>query len=280
MKLLAALLSATLVPAAMAAPGAESLKASGEAAFLAVPKFAPPKLRRAPQELPPELKFDEPIVNDPNLHPQDPAGALGATVGRFALAGQLDRHRDVLKKQLGGSNWDIGVAGDAAYKTWFLTFRQNQKLIIAPLGDLNRLRGDGIDVTIEPGLVYNFHVSINIFNPVRGSTLEITPTQGTQGPGYDDIKTGVILDSIKAHSYVFKADGVEYWTLYGTDVDPATNKLADTRSFAFIHLNGMNSKVWPVGEGSLPLNASTAATFGDNKYVLTRTAAELVIQKP
>src|SRR5205814_254166 len=128
----------------------------------------------------------------------------------------------------------ISVAGDPGFKKYFLTFQQRGWLAIAPLGDLNRLRGEGIDVQIKPGVIYNFHVSINIFNPVRGSTMEIHASQGTSGPDHD-ISTGEVLDLVKAKSYIFSAHGSEFWMLNGTDVDPNTNTLANTRSLLFIH---------------------------------------------
>src|SRR4029077_2095639 len=112
------------------------------------------------------------------------------------------------------------------------------------------------------GVTYNFHVSINIFNPVRGSTMEIHASQGTQGPDHD-ISTGEILDLLHAKSFVFSARGSEYWMLHGTDVDPNTNALANTRSLLFIHYAGTSTKAYPVAEASLPVGQPTNVTFGN-----------------
>lgn len=280
MKLFLVSLAALIIPSAHASPSLEDLKVLGENRFLSVPhhgilRTAAPQKAGASQE-----SSEEPFLQNPQPQPLPPSQQLGAVVGRAKLAQQLDRHRDLLTRQLGRSVWDIGVAGDAAFKTYYATFRQGSRLVLAPLGDLNRLRGDGIDVTIEPGVVYNLHVTINIFNPVRGSTLEITPARGTVGPEHE-VKTGVLLDSIKAHSFVFSSQGVEYWMLYGTDVDPKTNQLAGTRSLLFMNEAGMNSKAWPLAEDSLKVGEPTAVSFGDKRLVLTRSAeGELLIQQP
>ena len=272
MKILAALLPALSIAAAQAAGTLESLKVSVDGPQL-VPMF------RFQQEIPKRSPEAGPVIQDPKLSPMQPADAPRVRVADMDLVAQLDRHRDLMKKQLGTATWDIGVAGDPGFKSYFLTFRQGQHLVIAPLGDdLNRLRGDGINATVEPGVVYNFKVSINIFNPVRGSTLNITPVSGTRGPKHS-LKTGELLDSVKAHSTVFSSDGVEYWSLYGTDVDPATNSLAKTRSFLFIHMDGMNSKAWPLAQDSLALDTPSGVDFGGKKFSLTRTVSALLIRK-
>jgi hypothetical protein len=258
------------LPAGAAQPSPESAAFSAEKLFFAAPAL--PRFQKTPAL--------ETILQDPAATLLAPARIAGGVVASVRLAGQLDRHRDLLTRQLGPTTWNISVAGDPAFKTWFLTFSNGSRLVIAPLGDLNRLRGDGIDVTVEPGVVYNFHVSINIFNPVRGSTLEIHAANGTSGPDHD-INTGDLLDAIKAKSFVFNADGNEYWMLYGTDVDPATNTLGKTRSFAFIHEAGMSTKAWPMAESSLPEASPVGVTFGDKRLVLLRTAdGALQIQRP
>lgn len=279
MRLLAALSLAVLSQAAMAAaPSAESASAGAEQAFISVPAFSPLKLATpAVSKSAEQTPFFETL--DPKPEPAAPAQALGQAVGQVSLSALLDHHRDLLpSQQLGSSNWDISVAGDPGFKKYFLTFQQSSNLVIRPLGDLNRLRGEGIDVTIAPGVVYHFHASIDIFNPVRGSTLEVHATQGTQGPDHD-FNTGDVLDAVKAKAYVFSANGNEYWVLHGTDVDPATNKLTNTRSLLFIHEAGLSTKAWPVAEGALPVGQPTRVTFGDNSYVLTRSAdGQLTIQ--
>lgn len=265
MKLLAAALALSILsPAFAAAPSFESLGAFK------------PAFKASPEQQPKPGPILQ--IEDPHLKPLL-VNHAGPIVGRINLAAQLQRHHDLLTRPLGGATWNISAAGDAAFKTYFLAFEQGARLVNAPLGDLNRLRGDGIDVTVEPGVVYNFKVSINIFNPVRGSTLEIHPSKGTRGPSHD-VKTGVVIDAVKARSTVFSSDDVEYWALYGIDVDPATNQRTATKSYLFIHMDGLSSKAWPVSESTLPIGQAASVTFGDNQYVLERTATELLVRKP
>lgn len=275
MKKNALLLLACACPAAQAfSPSLESMKYAGEQQFLNAPRFAPVAFTKEPAAAFPWIGTPLPQDAAP-YQMQTP----GPTLGRVKLAAQLDRHRDLINRVLGNSAWDISIAGDAGFKNIFLTFMQGQKLIIRPLGDLKRLRSsDGVNVEIEPGLTYNFRVSINIFNPIRGSRLILTPAQGTTGPRHE-IKTGVVVDAIQARSYVFNSGGVEYWMLYGTDVDPATQKLVDSRSFLFIHEDGTNTKGWQLAESALPVNKPVSVPFGDESFLLTRTAeGELLIQ--
>lgn len=260
---------------AFAASTLESAKAGGESLFLQSPVRAEaPKATAG-------VSADWLTIEEPVINPVGKLAKLGAQVGSVRLADLLDHHRNLIIKQLGGLVWDISVAGDAGFKTYFMTFaRAAADLVIAPLGDLNRLRGDGINITIAPGVTYNFRVSINIFNPVRGSTLHITAVSGTQGPSHE-MSTGDLLDAVKGKSYVFSSNDNEYWLLHGTDVDAATNKLGNTRSFLFIHEAGMSSKAWPVAESALPADKPTTVAFGDNSVILTRTSAgQLLINDP
>ena len=71
---------------------------------------------------------------------------------------------------------------------------------------------------------------------------------------------------------------MEYWTLYGTDVDAATGALTMTRSLLFFNLDGLKSKLWPIREAALPIDVAAQATLA-SRVVLTRTASELVISK-
>lgn len=221
---------------------------------------------------------ETPFFLDPKAAPILDRSQLGASLGSFRLAEQLDRHASLLHLKLGSRSWDVSVAGDAGFSRYYVTLRDGADVRVAPLGDLNRLRQEGVDVQVEPGVVYNVHVSINIFNPVRGSTLEIRPANGTDGPEYD-YKTGAILDAVRARSYVFTADGAEYWTLYGTDVDAATGGLAKTRSFLFVQLDGLSTKAWPVAEAALPVGRPQRVVLRSD-LALTRTADELQIAAP
>lgn len=286
MRLSLAVLCALLVPAAeAAAPSVEAVKLAAEQKILAAPASAA-ALRLEPGTLgaprtsglaAEASRSDEGLMEAPQLSPLSAYPRTTAEVGRVNLANLLDRHRDLVNRQLGASKWDISVAGDAGFKNFFLTFQQRGKFIIRPLGDLNRLRDrDGVDIEIEPGLTYNFHATPKIWD-LRGSTVELYPAGNTQGPEHE-VTLGEVLDAVKARSYVFKANGVEYWALHGTDVDPATNALAQTRSFLFFNWAGMSSKAWPIAESALPLGQPTAVKFGNSRVILTRTAGgELVV---
>lgn len=224
--------------------------------------------------LPRDEEPKEPVLQDPKLAPIAPWETPGPLIGTVKLASQLDRHRDLIAKPLGTATRLVSAAGDAAFKSYFMTFARGAEFVIAPLGDLGRLRGEGIDIRIDADTFYNFKVAINILNPVRGSTFKMTPLAGSRG-SYQDIKTGAILDAVKARSFVFAADGSEYWLLEGTDVDPATGRLAGTRSFLFIHEAGTETKAWPVAESALPLGEGIAATLGETRLVLVRVDGEL-----
>lgn len=217
-----------------------------------------------------EPLFKEPILQDPKPSRILPFETPGNLVGKVSLPAQLDKHRDLLTRQLGPLGRLISAAGDAGFKSYFLSFAWADRLVFAPLGDLNRLRGDGINVRVDPQTAYNFKVSINIFSPVRGSTLKMTAIEGTKGPNHE-VKTGVILDATKARSYVFKAKGTEYWLLHGTDVDPATNQPAKTRSLLFVNEAGLSSKAWPLAESDLPAGVNVAVTLKD-RLILRREA--------
>lgn len=99
--------------------------------------------------------------------------------------------------QLGASLWDVGLASDTAFKNASLTFRRDGETRVAPLGDLSRLRTSGVEVEIEPGLVYRFSLAVSWLDPLRRSTLEVRPVDGTAGPSHA-LNTGELLDALQA----------------------------------------------------------------------------------
>jgi hypothetical protein len=256
----------SLAVSVQAAPSLETMKALD---LPAVPQF---KFLQAPAQEP-----KEPFFLDPNLAPLLRDKLLGQEVARVSLSGQLDRHRSLMRLKLGPRSWDVSVAGDAGFSNYYLTLRDGADLRFAPLGDVNRLRGEGIDITVQPGVVYNIKLQVNLFNPVRGSTLKFSAKSG--GGASHSVKSGDVLDALKARSTVFSADGKEYWTLYGTDVDPATGGLANTRSFLFVHMDGLSSKAWPVAEGKLTVGQPYRVEM-KSSLALTKSETELVVNKP
>ena len=234
--------------------------------------------------VPPGLRFEKPAqaqwqarLDDLGLSPLSPFSPAGRPLARMRLAAQLDRQQALVRLRLGGADWDLGVAGDAAFKKYYLTFTRAGLLRVAPLGDLNRLRGSGIEVQIEPGLVYRFRLSISWLNPVRGSTLEITPARGTRGPSHE-LNTGELVDAVKARSFVFSVDGDEYWTFYGTDVDGSTGLPGATCSLLFIHFDGLSTRAWPLAESALPLGAPARAQLL-SPVTLTRDDDALTVSR-
>jgi hypothetical protein len=252
-----------LLLASVASAAPEAARLSGEAGLVGAAAHA-----RTFLEVP---GFEQPILQDPKLAPAPDFQIQGGEIGRASLPGLLDKHRDLLVKQLGAANWLISAASDAEVKNYYFRFEREQTKVYGAIGDLNRLRGEGVNITIQPGLTYNFKVSPNIFDPVRGSTLKISPVNGTQGPKHD-VKTGAVLDSLKSKSYVFKAGDKELWMVHGTDVDPKTSQAAETKSLLFIHLNGLSSKAWPVAEKALEAEKAYNVDFEGTQLTLVKHA--------
>jgi len=218
-----------------------------------------------PNEMPPM----PPILRDPSMAPALPE-SVGPLLGSFVLAERLDTHRDLMNRRFGALQWDTSIAGDSEFKVVYLTFSRPGVLLLRKIEDPKRLRGEGVVVQIDAQTFYRFKLSINIFDPIRGSTLRATPENGAAGPSHA-IKTGEILDRTKAKSYVFQASGNEYWLLYGTDVDTKTDQLADTRSLLFIHFDGLDSKAWPVGESKLETGKPLAVSLDGTAITLVKS---------
>lgn len=271
MKTITAILAAGLLSSPAAAQSLEALRFSADTA-----------LQRAVLEAthPDLAKPQEPVLQKPlNPRPMGRFEAPGAVVGKAVLSSLLSANRHFTTKQFGARTLDLGIASDAAFSNKFFTFSDAKTTTLAALGDLNRLRGAGIDARVDAKTVYNFKVIVNIFSPVRGSTLKMTPIQGTSGPT-QEMKTGALLDATRAKSFVFKAKGQELWLSYDADVLPDGSGFAATHSFLFTKEDGLSSKAWPLAEAKLPLDSSAAVDLGGLKLNLTRTAAgELIIRE-
>ncbi|OGS01769.1 MAG: hypothetical protein A2V88_12600 [Elusimicrobia bacterium RBG_16_66_12] len=257
------LILAALVAAGrpVSAAGVESLRNLAEQSFLQAPLLV------RPAQTP-----SEPVLQPPlEPTPPRPDATLGAELGRVNLAAQLDRNLSVANRLFGARALDLGVATDAAFSKFYLAFSNAQGTVLAALGDLNQLRGSGVNARIDAATVYNFRVKANIFNPARGSTLKMSPAPGTSGPAHD-MKTGAVLDAARARATLFSADGREFWVFYGRDVLPDGLDFAATRSFLFVHEDGMSSKAWPLAEAALALDAPAIVDLGGTRVSLTRTA--------
>ena len=271
MKTIPVAIAVMLLASAAAAQSLEALRFSADSALL----------QALPQAVHPDLLLDSgPVLQKPlNPQPMRPAAAPGAVIARASLPALFKSNRRILTKQFGARTLDLGISANAAFTEKYFTFSDPKTTTLAALGDLNRLRGAGVNARIDAKTVYNFKVSVNIFSPVRGSTLKITPIQGTAGPEHK-LKTGALLDATRARSFVFKAKSVELWLSYDADVLPDGSGFADTRSFLFTKEDGLSSKAWPLAEAKLPLDATVTVDLGGLKLNLTRTSAgELIIRE-
>jgi|GEM_PF-4849883 len=265
-------LLALLVPVAALAQSPEMLRGAADVEFAAASAMIHASIQKAVFSAAQGTFFQAPLKARPL------ARFSGEELARVGLAAQLDRNLHVLNARFGARPLDVGLACEANnFKNDYLSFSDAKTMALGALGDLNRLRNEGIDIRIDAKTVYHFHVSINIFDPIRGSTLEMTPTQGTTGPS-TNMKTGTLLDAVRARSTVFSIDGQEYWILYGHDVKAGGDGFADTRSFLFIKIDGLSSKAWPLAESSLKVDAPSSVDLGGTGVTVTLTSGgELVV---
>jgi len=268
MKMIPVILAAVLASPA-SAQSLEALRFSADAALI----------QALPGAIHPDLQEPlEPVLQKPlNPQPMTPSRA-SAVVGKVVLSALKSANRHVVTRQFGARPLDLGIVSDASFANKYFAFSDAKTTTLAPIGDMNRLRGEGINARIDAKTVYNFKVVVNIFSPVRGSTLKMTPVQGTTGPAHE-MKTGALLDAIKAKSFVFKAKGQELLLSYDSDVLPDGSGFAATNSFLFTKEDGLSSKAWPLAESKLPLDTSAAVDLDGIKLTLTRTSSgELIIR--
>jgi hypothetical protein len=274
MKRLLACAVLCLPAAASAAVAPESLGGAAAAAFASSPQdiraaFAAAALQGAGPALQPALQ----------PRPFSPSAAAGPVLARVSLSGQLNRNFRLLNERLGARVLDLGAATDAGFKKFYLTFTDGAGTALGALGNLNALRGSGVSIRLDPATAYNFRVSINIFNPVRGSTLWMEPTAGTSGPT-QSVKTGAVLDAARARATRVVLDGSEYWIFYGSDVRADGRGFAATRSFLFVHEDGLSSKAWPLAAASLTPGRASVVDLGGVRAAVTLTADALLVGAP
>lgn len=268
--LLAAVL---LVPAAAGAAVLETVSASADQQF----ELSPQDLRATLEALEGAIA---PILQPP-LTPQPflPSAAPGAELGRLNLAAQLDRNLHVTNYKFGARPLDLGLATDAAFKQFFFAFTDGAGTALAPIPSISQLRGDGVNAHIDAATVYNFRLKVNIFSPVRGSTLEMRPAAGTSGSPYD-LKSGALLDAVRARAVIFELNGSEYWLFYGRDA-LASGVFGATRSFLFVHMDGLSSKAWPLAAASLKTDSAAVVSLGDQRLSVTlASSGDLVLRAP
>jgi len=254
--------AAILLPAAAAAQSSEALRASAGRDFALSAPALESSIRAA------AALRDAQTTLQPPLRPLPAAPALGAVLARVNLAAQLDRNLHVANERFGARSLDMGLATDAGFKSYYFSFTDAATSALAAIGNPKQLIGDGVDARIDAQTVYHFHVSIDIFNPVRGSTLEMTPTQGTDGPSAS-MNTGDLLDAVRARAAIFNAGGAEYWLFFGRDVLPDGSGFAATRSLLFVHEDGTSTKAWPLAESALKPGAAVSVDLGGTAVALT-----------
>lgn len=262
------LIAALLLPVAATA-GVESLSVSAERDFASAPLALGASLQAGPAAEPflqPELK---PL-------PFRAQTAAGEELGRLNLSAQLDRNLHVTNYKFGARPLDLGIATDAGFKQFFFTFTDRVGSALAPIASVSQLRGPGVDARIDAATIYNFKLKINIFNPVRGSTLEMNPAGGTSGPS-QSVKSGALLDAVRARAVLFTLNGSEYWLFYGRDAR-ASGVFAKTRSFLFVHMDGLSSKAWPLAESSLKADAPAVLSLGGEQISVTLASGDLVVR--
>lgn len=213
-----------------------------------------------------KVKFPpkEDFLLDPIARDVQSVEPLTREAGRMDRVRQLDRHRPLVKMNLGGKDYLVSVAVDAAFKNYYASFwldADRDHLEYFPIENPGDLRGKGIVVTLKDGTQYLFKLHVNIFDIWGKSTIRITPHGSTRGKSYS-IKLGTLLSLIKSRSFVFTAGGREFWTLYGTDVDPETRTPARTKSLLFFHFAKMDSKAWTLADAKLEGGEPVALDLG------------------
>lgn len=264
------LAAALILPAGARAMTAESLHVAADAAFLQSPALLRPAVKASAQ------LADEPFLQSALIpRPVRGTAGLGAELARASLAAQLDKNLHVKNYVFGARPLDLGLATDASFKKYYLTFSDQGGTVLKGIDDLNKLRSEaGLDVAIDASTRYNFRAELgSIFNdPRRNSILHMKPLTG--GPSYDT-KTGEILDAIRAQATVFSIDGDEYWMVYGRDAAADGSGFAATRSFLFIKIgSGFDKpKAWPLAESALTTDAPYDLNLGNAQVRVTRTSS-------
>ncbi len=236
-----------LCPAAAAAAVLEPLDAAAGRDFLLAPASlgasvqAAGALARLPQ------KPQTAIQQVPVLRALGAGENFGSELGRVNLNAQLNRTLHLLRETRGAGAFDVGMAADAGANTRFLTFTNAAGTVLGRIGSLGDLRGGGVNLRIDAATVYNFRIQIgSIFNdPVRNSTLYVTPAQGTRGPSHE-MTTGALLDAVRANSALIDVDGDEYEIFYGSDARPDGRGFTGARSLLITHEAGLSTQYWPL----------------------------------
>lgn len=191
--------------------------------------------------------------------------------GSVVLENLLNRVLFLGTVELGGNLWYLGSGIAANEDDLYITFiPQTRKSVVAEKLDRQRLGGSGRVIDLDEKTRYRIKLKINLGNPVRGSTINLDPMTPAFSKKYQ-LKTGDLLDSIKANSYVFQIQGKEFWLLYGRDIEPQQRRFAATRSLGFLQEAGLKTQLWTLPETQLPENETVPMKLGNVLLNLQKT---------
>ena len=141
MKTSLAVLAAAVLASPAAAQSLEALRFSADTALI----------QAFPEAINPDLQEPlEPVLQAP-LQPMllSPSRAPGAVVGTAVLSKLKSANRRVTTRQFGARTLDLGIASDASFANKYFTFSDAKATTLAPLGDMNRLRGAGVNARVD-----------------------------------------------------------------------------------------------------------------------------------
>lgn len=272
-KITFALALTPLLAAAAAAQSSEALSAAAEANLLRFQPVLQDQVRAAA-----DLR-DAQNVLQPALQPRAVSEFRTESVlTSVNLPSLLDRNLHVLTGQFGAGTKDMGLATDAGFKSFYFTFTDARGTILSPMGNPRDLINNGVDVRVDAQSTYTLSVSIDIFNPVRGSTFQMTPDGNSPGQTYS-MSTGQLLDDVRARAAVFStSDGTQYWLFYGSDAR-AGGGFSGTRSLLFVHEAGTSTKAWPLAQSALKPGVPASVNLGGNAVVVTLRGNTLTVSQ-
>lgn len=203
-----------------------------------------------------------------------PVSGGGAVLLDTSLPPLLDKHRDLLRQEIGGKQWALGVAAAADVSSFYFTFEREGALVVLPVDQPKRLLKPGLSVEVEPAAFCSLRIHIgllDLFAPLRCATLKITAA----GEKPREITTGELLDTLQAKTVSFEHDKRKYWLLYSTDIDPVADEPAGTRSLIIVREDGLKSRVWPVPESAL--GSPALVDLGETKIVVSLSGGRLTV---
>lgn len=203
-----------------------------------------------------------------------PAPPPGAVLLDASLPPLLDKHRDLLRQEIAGKEWALGVAATADVSRFYFTFEREGALVLLPVDKPKRLLNPGLSVEVEPSSFCSLRIHVGLlglFAPLRCATLKIAAA----GEKPREISTGELLDTLQGRAASFEHAMRKYWLLYSTDIDPDTDEPAGTRTLIFVREDGLKSRVWPVAEAAL--GEPALVDLGETRLVVALSGGRISI---